>query len=462
MAVHARIGRRERQDTLMELETEQKSVLLRRLGVGDAVLIVMGGIIGSGIFMNPSIVARQVHTSVLMMLAWVTGGAIALLGGSLFAELAARRPESGGLYAYVRDAIHPAVGFAYGWTLLFVSQGGGIAASAVIFSAYFVPLTGWHVSEKILASALIAFFTTINSLGVRQGATTQNIFMAVKVIAIAAFVVVGLIATPHAQFATSGPTTNESLIVAFGFALVPVLFAYNGYQTATFMTAELKSPARTLSRGLVIGVLAVVALYVSVNFVCLRVLGPAGLANTSTPASDVARFAFGNAGQRVMAAVVLLSTLGFISNQVLTAPRVCFQMAADGALFRFLARVNPRTHAPVMAIAQQGVIAAIIALSGTYEQILSYVVSVDFIFYALAGIALFIFRKRDAGAGVAANIPFRMPGFPASAALFVAISCAMVADIVWRAPREGIAGLLVVASGVPVYFLFARRGRRIA
>ena len=430
--------------------------LLRKLGLRDAILIVMGGIVGSGIFMNPAVVAKNVHTGTTIMAAWIIGGIVALLGGSVFAELAARRATSGGLYAYVRDGIHPAVGFAYGWTMLFVSQGGGIAASAMIFAAYLAPLATTGMPAKFLAVALIAAFTLVNCLGVRAGAGIQNAFMLIKIVAIGAFVTIGVVAAPQTDLATSSiQTLSPTTLWALGGALIPVLFSYNGWQTATFMTGELKAPERTLSRGLFLGVLAVVGLYLAVNLVCLRVLGPSGLASTSTPASDVARVVFGPIGQRAMAVIVMMSTLGFISNQVLTAPRVCFQMAVDGTFFRFLSKVNPRTNVPVFAIAQQGLVAIAIAISGTYEQILGYVVSVDYVFYALAGIALIVFRARDA-AKPPAEIAFRVPGYPWSAAAFVIISCVMVIVIVGHAPREGLAGLFVIVSGLPVYYLFVR------
>ncbi|HMF29755.1 MAG TPA: amino acid permease, partial [Candidatus Cybelea sp.] len=333
--------------------------LIRRLGTPDAALIVMGGIIGSGIFMNPSVVARHVHTSALVMLVWAAGGLIVLMGGGIFAELAARRPQDGGLYAYMRDAFHPSLAFMYGWTLLLVSQSGGAAAAAVTFARYFAPLTGWQLSTGVVAAAAILFFTAINALGVRSGATTQNAFMVLKILAIGGFIAVG-IAAPHAAHVPATPAlVSGGLLAAIGLSLVPVLFAYSGWQTSSFMTAELKDPHVTLPRGMLAGVVAVVVLYLAVNAVCLRALGPAGLAATSTPASEIARLAFGPIGLRIMASVIALSTLGFLSNQILTSPRVYFQMAADGTFFKQFAAIDPRTHAPVVAIVAQGLVALV-------------------------------------------------------------------------------------------------------
>jgi len=421
----------------------------------------MGGIVGSGIFMNPSVVAQQVHSAPLIMLVWVAGGAVALLGGGIFAELVARRPDDGGLYAYMRDAFHPVLAFMYGWTLLLVSQSGGMAAAAVTFSNYFEPLTGLHVSAKVLGLVAIAVFTIVNALGVRTGASTQNVFMVLKIAAIGSFVAVGLFA-PHAVAPTTivPPPLGTTTFAALGLAMVPVLFAYSGWQTASFMSAELKDPAKTLARGMVVGVLCVVALYLAVNAVCLRVLGPGGLAATTTPASAIAQIAFGPVGARIMAAVVALSTLGFLSNQILTSPRVYFQMAADKTFFRQLAWVDPRTHAPVIAIFLQGCVAAVIALSGRYDQILNYVTCVDYAFFGLSALALIVFRNRDAR-DPSAPVPFfRMPLHPWTTIVFLVVAWGIVGDVLVKSPVSTSIGLGILLSGIPAYAIFTARRRR--
>lgn len=419
----------------------------------------MGGIIGSGIFMNPSVVARYVPDAGRAMLVWALGGAIALLGGAIFAELAGRRPHDGGLYAYMRDAFHPALAFMYGWTLLLVSQSGGMAAGAVTFADYFAPLTGLHVDARVLAIGAIAFFTAINALGVREGASTQNFFMILKITAIAAFVAVGLFA-PHAApvgLQAAAPI-GGGWLAAMGLAMVPVLFSYSGWQTSSFMSAELKDPAKTLPRGLLIGVLGVVVLYLAVNAVCLRVLGIGALAATTTPASAVAQLAFGSLGARLIAGLVALSTLGFLSNQILTSPRVYFQMAADGSFFKGLAKVGARTHAPVVAIVVQGLAAIAVALSGSYSQILNYVTSVDYCFFGLSALALIVFRIRDARAGERAPI-FRVPGHPWTTLLFMLVAWSIVGDTLLKSPLDTSIGLGILLSGFPVYFLFAAHNR---
>ena len=443
----------------MSASSQSAPALLRRLGTLDASLIVIGGIIGAGIYMNPSVVARHVPTAPLVMLVWIAGGAIALLGAGIFAELAARRPKDGGLYAYVRDAFHPAVAFMYGWTLLLVSQTGGIALGAITFAVYFEPLTGLHVPSAWIAVAAIALLTALNVLGVRSGASTQNLLMIATMTALVVFITIGL----HMPAATAPsippPAFNGTLLAAVGLAMVPVLFAYDGWQSGSFVSAELKQPERTLSRGMLYGVLAVVILYVGVNVALLHVLGVSGLASTSTPASALAQLAFGPIGLRIAAVVVALSTLGFLSNLILVSPRVYFQMAADGVFFKQFGWVNARTCVPVFSIVLQSAVALVITLSGTYDQILNYVTSIDYVFIGLGALALLIFRKRDASDPTATRPFFRMPGHPWTTVIFLATAWGIVADVLIKSPVDTSIGFAILLSGLPVYALYKRRTR---
>jgi APA family basic amino acid/polyamine antiporter len=422
--------------------------LARRLGAFDATMIVMGGIIGSGIFINPYVVARQVHTPMLIVGAWAAGGGIALLGAFAYAELAALRPEVGGQYAYLRDAYHPSVAFLYGWALLLVVQSGGMAAVAATFAKYAVELTGIGFRDWALAVLTLFALTVINCLGVRSGSNTQNALMLLKLAAIGALIVAGF--TTRVAPPPSAAVHADSLL-AFGAAMTPVMFAYGGWQTASFISGELKRPQRDLVIGLLFGVIGVIAVYVLVNVVCLRVLGPAGLAATSTPASAVMRAALGERGARLIAVGIAISTLGFLSQSMLTAPRVYYAMAADGLFFRSVAWIHPKTQVPVVAIALQGFVAIIITISGTYEQILSYVVSVDFIFFGLTGLALFVFRRRLPPA------PFRTPGHPVSTAIFVVACWVVVVATIVRSPVNSAIGVGIVAAGLVAYAWWRRR-----
>ncbi|HVO99838.1 MAG TPA: amino acid permease [Bryobacteraceae bacterium] len=427
--------------------------LLRRLGLFDAVMLVMGGIVGSGIFINPYVVAQQVHTPFLILGAWAAGGAVALAGAFVYAELAARRPDVGGQYAYLREAFHPSVAFVYGWVLLLVTQTGGMAAVAVTFSRYFLEITRVPVPEGAVAAAALAMLTVINCFGVRAGSTVQSTLMILKIVAIAALVVAGfvLIAPVPQPAALLDQPVSFSLLTAFGAAMTPVLFSYGGWQTSSFLTGEMKNPTRDLPRALLIGVIGVIVLYMSVTFIYLRALGADGLAATRTPASSVMRAALGERGASFIALGIAISTLGFLSQGMLTAPRVYFAMAKDGVFFKSVAWLDPRTSAPVVAIALQGVIAIVIALSGRYEQILNYVISVDFISFGMTGVALLIFRRRQPGSD-----GFRAPGHPFTTLFFVVSSFAVVISTIAKYPSNSVIGLAILATGVPVYFLWRK------
>ncbi len=422
----------------------------------------MGSVIASGIFRVPSVVAKVLPNGVLMLVTWAIGGVIALTGGAIFAELAARRPRDGGFYAYLREAFHPAFAFMFGWGVLLVTGSGGLATAAVTFGGYVAPWIAIglpeHQMEKLLAAGSIAFFTAVNALGVRQGANTQNVLTILKIVAIGGFIAVGFLA-PHAPSALGALPAfrGGSVFAAMSFALVPVLFAYTGWQAPSYLSGEMKDPQTTLPRGLLVGMIAVVGLYLAVNAACIYALGVRGLAASDAPASAIARAAFGAPGAWVMTAVVAISTLGFLSNRMLSQPRIYFQMAADGTFFKQLAWVHPRTHAPVVAIVAQGIAAAIVALSGTYDQIINYGVSVTFFFYGFSSLALVVFRNRDAHDPAASKPFFTMPLHPWSTWLFLAISWGVVVDVFVQSPIATVIAFGILASGLPVYAIFERR-----
>ena len=441
--------------------------LARRLGLFDATMIVMGGIIGSGIFINPYVVARQVHSPLMILGAWLLGGLIALAGAFIYAELAARRPHVGGQYAYLREAYHPSIAFIYGWALLLVTQTGGMAAVAVTFSRYFLEITRAPIAEWLVAALALGLLTVINCLGVRAGSSMQNLLMVLKILAIAALIVCGLffISGPASTF--QAPPLDRpvslGLLTAMGAAMTPVMFAYGGWQTASFVAGEMTDPRRDLARGLLVGVMGVILLYMAVNFVCLYALGPDGLAATTTPASSVMRKAFGERGAAFIAVGIAISTLGFLSQGMLTAPRVYFAMAEDGLFFKSVAWLDPRTRVPVLAIALQGLLAIVIALSGKYEQILNYVVSVDFIWFGLTAASIFVFRHRAQETNKVtsketndetAETGYNVPGHPVTTALFVLACASIVISTINKYPANSAIGLLIVVAGIPVYFFW--------
>ena len=431
--------------------------LARRLGLFDATMIVMGGIIGSGIFMNPAIVARQVTTNVLILGAWVIGGLFALAAAFIWAELASVRPDVGGQYAYLREAFHPLVAFVYGWVLLLVVQTGGMAAVAVTFAQYFVQLTHVPIRYPHLAAIVLAILTIINCFGVRAGGTVQNVLMVLKIAAIVGLVACGFLL---GDVVPAGPGFAEpNILPVFGLALVPVIFSYGGWQTATFVAGEIKEPRKNLPRGLIIGVIGVVLLYVAANVVYLSVLGARGLAASNAPASDAMRMVLGDFGARAIAAAIAISTVGFLSQSMLTAPRVYFAMANDGLFFSSVGKVHPRTRAPIVAIALQGLLAIVLALLGTYESILNYVVSVDVIFFGLTACCVFVFRRRLSQAIDGEGLT-RVPGHPITTIVFIAVCWSVAINAVYRNPGDTLIGVAIMLAGIPAYWFWRWRSSK--
>jgi APA family basic amino acid/polyamine antiporter len=430
----------------------------------------------------PHDVAELVHTPALILSAWVLGGVVTLAGSLVYADLSRRRPQVGGQYAFLREAYHPIVAFLYGWCLLWVIQSGGMASVAVVFARYFLEL-GHFVAAKdpgSLAQALgaaagapmagagvaavtIAGLTALNCLGVRTGSTAQNLFMVLKILAIGALIVGGLLIVgppgerPGDEAAVSAG--GWGIAPALAAALVPVLFAYGGWHTTTFLAAEVCDARRNLPRGLVLGVLGVTVLYLGVNLVCVRVLGADQLAVSGSPAADVLRQALGAPGAALLSAGIAVSAIGFLSQAVLTSPRVYYAMARDGLFFPSVARIHPRTRVPVLAVLLQGAFAIVIAVSGTFHQILNYVMSVEMVFLALTALSLFILRRRDAAAGAVPRDA--VPGHPVTTLVFTAADVAVVVALFWQFPANSVIGLGIAAAGIPVYafWRWRKRGR---
>jgi APA family basic amino acid/polyamine antiporter len=428
----------------------------RKLGLFDASMIVMGGIIGSGIFINSYVVAQRVHTPALILGVWLIGGIVALIGAFVYAELASARPAVGGQYAYIREAYHPAAAFAYGWALLLVIQTGGMAAVAITFAKYLNALVQTGIPDWLIAISTLAILTCINCLGVKPGAMVQNILMILKILAIATLVICGFSMTSSAHLSLS-PVIDQpfsfDLLRTIGAAMIPVLFAYGGWQTSNFIAGEIREPEKNLPRGLILGVCGVIALYLLVNLVYVGALGTEGLPQTSTPASQVMRLALGEFGARFIAIGIAISTLGFLSQSILTGPRVYYAMAKDGLFFKSVAWLHPKTQVPMVAIVVQGILAIIVALSGKYEQILNYVVSQDFIFFGLSATCIFVFRKR----GISGS--YRTWGHPFTTLFFVAVCWLVVADTFYSYPGNTLIGLGIMLAGIPVFFYWRRKNR---
>jgi APA family basic amino acid/polyamine antiporter len=433
--------------------------LQRQIGLFDATMVVMGGIVGSGIFINPYVVAQRVHSPVLILAVWIAGGVVAILGAFIYAELADRLPAVGGQYAYLRDAWHPAAGFLYGWALLLVVQTGGMAAVTVTFAQYFLELTHLNISDRWVVVLTLAVLTTINCLGVKAGTRLQSTLMLLKIAAIACLVGAGLFLVSKPQpilHPVLDRPISLDLLTAIGAAMVPVLFSYGGWQTTNFIAAEIKDPRRNLGRALIIGVSCVIALYLLVSLVCVRVLGASALAETRVPASAVMRVVSGEGGARLIALGIAVSTFGFLSQGILTAPRVYFAMANDGLFFKSVAFVSRKTGVPIVAILMQSIWALLIAFTGKYEQILNFMIPIDFFFFGLSATCLFVFRRRERG------IPnpqagFRVPGHPYTTILFVLACWSVVANTLYKYPQNSLVGVGILLMGLPVYAFWAKR-----
>jgi len=438
--------------------------LAPKLGLFDATMMVMGGIVGAGVFMNPYVVAQRLHSPVLILSVWVAGGIIAILGAFIYAELGARIPEVGGQYEYLRQSLHPVFGFLYGWALLLVIQTGGMAAVVVTFARYFLELTGLPCSEHWVILVTIAVLTAVNCLGVKPGGRFQSVLMVLKIAAIAALVGAGLLlvrAPKPVLHPVLDRPVNFGLFTALGAAMVPVLFSYGGWQTTNFIASEIREARKNLGRALLIGVVAVVVLYVSVNVVCLRALGVTALAASRTPASAVMQIVAGNRGARLIALGIAISTVGFLSQSVLTGPRVYFAMAEDGLFFKRVATLTRKTQVPAVAIVLQSIWTVVIALSGKYEQILNFQAPIDFTFFGLSAACLFVLRRRERDQATKSS-GFRVPGHPYTTIIFIVACWLTVANALWKYPRNSSIGFGILLIGLPVYALWQRRQSREA
>lgn len=445
-------------------EAGDEATYRRSLSLFDGTMVVVGGIIGSGIFLSPAIVAQRVDTPALILLAWALGGLLALAGAICFAELGARRPQAGGGYVYLREAFGPVFGFLYGWKLLLVSATGAIAALAIIFAQYAVGLVGlgegWVTPFAVGA---ILFLSGVNYLGVRPGSITQNLFTVLKLLALAAMTVAGLALGGGDVSSGAGRLLGQdpggwTLVGAIGAALIPVLFSYGGWQHANHIAGELKHPTRNLPRALIIGVAIVVGSYLVVNFAYLYTLGVDGLATSTAPAADAMRRVAGETGSTLISVGVVASVFGILNLYILAAPRVYQAMAGDGLFFERFAKLHPKYKTPHGPILLQGAWAIVLAVTGTFGQLLDYVVFGDWIFFALVVATLFVYRRREER-NEEKSSAFRVPAYPVLPIVFIAASVFVVVSSILSNPGNAMIGTILISAGVPVAFFWRRRRR---
>src|SRR6267378_1829799 len=443
---------------------------LRRLGLFSGTMAVVGGIIGGGIFRTPATVAERLRSPGFVLLAWVIGGVIALIGAFCFGELGQRRPRAGGGYVYLRETFGPLPAFLYGWTLVLIIATGAIAAVSVTFADYVLALVGLpHRFSAPLAVGAIVVLSGINYVGVRPAAITQNVFTILKLVALAVLIGAGVFLAVPVPPLPSAAASPPSHLATLGAALVPIMFTYGGWQQTNFIAEEIIDAERNLPRALVAGVAGVVVVYVLANVAYLRVLGPAGLAASTAPAADVMHALLGPVGGTLIAAGIAVSTFGFLNLVILVTPRVLQAMAADGVFFPRLAELHPVHRTPAAAILVQAGWAVVLTVSGTFGQLVDYVAFGDWIFFGLTVAGLFIYRARDpkglprgrrrAGLDPAPPGAFRVPGYPWTPGLFVLAAAYVVASSVGANPRNAAIGAGLIALGVPVYFYWSSRRR---
>lgn len=434
--------------------------LERTLTGRDVALLVAGNVIGSGIFIVPATVLAQVGGDVgTAQLVWLIGGILSLLGALTYGELTAMKPEAGGLYVFARDAFGPFTAFLFGWTLFFAIGAGSVATLGAAFAGYlseFVPIG--DVTGRIVAVVMVVAVAAINIRSTRQSTSVNNWTTAFK---FAALVLIGLVLWRFGggigdQGGSYLPRNlSVGALPAIGLALIGVLWAFEGWQWVTFTAGETIDPGRSFPKGITIGTIAIIAVYSLANIGYVAALGPERAMATPSIASTAVETVFGGAAGRLVAAAILVSIFSAANATVLTASRVVYAMARDGLFFRRLADVHPKFGTPALAIAALSGWAVLLAASGTFEQLLTYVVFTGWIFYGLGAAAIFVFRKREPDA----ERPFRVPGYPVTPLLFVLAAGAIVANTLFGQPVEAGIGIVVVFIGAPAYAFWKAKAK---
>jgi len=437
---------------------ETPNQLRRILGMWDLVLMIIGTVIGSGIFLVPGAVLRAVGNSVpLGLTVWLAGGILSLLGALTYGELSSMKPRAGGLYVYIRDCFGPFPAFLFGWTLFFVISSGSIATLAVAFGNYlgeFLQLSAWET--KSVALLVILVITAVNVRGTRQSADLLNVTTAIKVTAILVVSAVLLWQGRNPIFGSGAQTDHQAMGVSgFGLAMISVLWAYEGWQYVTYSAGETINPQRTFPLAFLIGSAALIAIYLFANLGYLAALGASGVAGSTRVAATALGAVVSHGAGKIVAIAILISMFSAANSIMLNAPRVYYAMARDGLFFHSLSQVHPRFGTPALAVGAAGIWSAVLAASGTFEQLLTYVVFIGWIFYALAAASIFIYRKR---APEAAR-PYRVPAYPWTPMVFILAAMALVGNTIATQPVRAAIGLGIVFLGAPAYAFWRRTAK---
>ncbi len=427
--------------------------LARDLRFRDGVAIVVGSVIGSGIYLVPGAVARQIPSMKLVLLVWLAGGLLTLFGALSLAELGAMYPGAGGLYVYLRAAYGRSVGFLYGWGLLTLIHSGSLATLAVAFGLYFSELVSLSpMQQKASSIAVILLLTLVNLFGLRLGKWVQNVLTVSKVGGIGLLIVL-LFSASHKQHNGIQPAAAPPLLLGIGAALVAVLWAFEGWHMVSFTAAEFRNPTRDLPRSLTWGALTLVAIFLLANVAYNQVLSPAELQATDRAAATAIDSAYGGPATIFVTVLILTSILGASNGIVLTGPRVYFAMAQDGLFFGSLARLHPRSRAPVTAIVIQGIWSACLTLAGNFQELFTYVIFTAWIFYGLAALAVIVLRRREPNH----PRPYRAPLYPVIPILFGLAALFIITITIANGPLHAFYGVALILAGVPVYWFGFRR-----
>lgn len=441
----------------IEKITSTDTVLKRDIGLFSAVNLVVGGVIGSGIFMVAASMANILPSPFLILLAWIIGGLLSLAGCLTYAELAASMPQSGGQYVYLRESFGERIAFLNGWTQFLVVQPGSIASVAAalsIYAGYFIPYG--TLGQRLFAMVVILVLTALNYIGIKQGGIVNNIFTVAKVIAIFMLIGAGLFITPSESsgnfqnfFTTEGITLS-----ALGLAMISVLWGYQGWDYTTFIAEEVKDPQKNIPRALAIGITIITVIYVIINLAYLKVLPLADMANSELPAADVALKVVGPAGAALISIAIIISCFGSNDANIMTAPRIYYAMAKDGLFFKKCAEVHPKYKTPGFSLVIGGLWSSVLVLTNSFDQLYSMTVFAAFTFYALGGIAIFVLRKKYPDI----ERPYKAPALVVFA--FIVVSIIFVINALITSIQPSLIGLVLILIGFPVYFYFKKYSLR--
>jgi len=462
---------------------KNKNVLTRQLGLFDSAMMMMGIVIGSGIFLTTGIMAQAIPSAFLILLAWLVGGLLILAGALTYAELGVSLPQAGGQYVYLREAYGHLYGFLFGWKMFLVNMTGSIAALGVGFAEYFGKFFpslstkeaifstqirlfknsySYSLSRgQIVAVLVIVLLSAVNYLGVGFGKTVQNVLTVIKIGTILALIIFGFIFIKgtYVDFSINpGGWSFASLITGFGLALVGVFWAFDGWNNINYVAGEIKNPKRNLKHALILGTIGITLLYVFTNVIYVLALPIERMSGVVTVAEEASAFLFGTTASGLISAMILISILGAMNGAIFVGPRVYYAMARDGLFFKKVGTVHPRFKTPGFAVLLQAIWASILALTGTFEQLFTFAMFAGILFWALAAAAIFTLRKKYPDL----PRPYKAWGYPVVPWVFIIALSGILLNTLIRRPVESLAGVGLMVIGIPVYYIWKNRGESVS